>query len=59
MTHATVSVTMDDPRLSSPTNPVVIGHDLWIVNSRLADVFHGNAKPDDKFNVVRLDLVSP
>jgi sugar lactone lactonase YvrE len=59
MTHATVSATMDDARLQSPTNPVVVGRDLWIVNSRLADVFHGNAKPDDKFDIVRLDLESP
>jgi sugar lactone lactonase YvrE len=59
MTHATASATMDDARLQSPTNPVVIGSDLWIVNSRLADVFHGNASRDDTFNIVRLDLGAP
>ena len=59
MTHATVVSTLDDPRLQSPTNPVVIGRDLWIVNSRLADVFHGDAKPGDKFALVRLELGSP
>jgi sugar lactone lactonase YvrE len=59
MTHATVVANLDDARLQSPTNPVVVGRDLWIVNSRLADVFHGNASADDKFNIVRLDLEKP
>ncbi len=56
MSHGTVTATLTDPRLSSPTNPVIVGDALWIVDSRLADIFHGNAQPNDRFDVVRLRL---
>lgn len=48
--------TVTDPELRSPTTAAWDGDTLWVVSSRLLEIFHGMASPEDRFELVRVDL---
>jgi len=54
--HATIVRTIDDPRLRSPSTAVNVDGSLWVVNSRLAEIFHGATDPSDAFSLVRVNV---
>jgi hypothetical protein len=53
-TAGTIVKQIADPIFDSPSDGLKVGADLWIVNSRLGSVFHGEAQPSDKFELVRI-----
>ncbi|MGC4069420.1 MAG: hypothetical protein QM784_33165 [Polyangiaceae bacterium] len=55
-TSATLKDSISDPRFIAPSSAAKMGQSLWVVNSRLTEIFHGAAEPDDEFNLVRVEL---
>ena len=45
-----------DPRFRSPTTAARQGESLWVLNSRLLEIFHGVAAANDDFDLVRISL---
>jgi len=56
LTSAARTATLTDPRFRSPTSAARDGASLWVVDSRLLEIFHGVANPDDAFDLVRVTL---
>jgi hypothetical protein len=56
LTLATVTAKLGDPRFIAPSTAVRFGNSLWVVNSRLTEIFHGAAGPSDEFSLLRVDL---
>ena len=54
--HGTVERTLESPYFASPSTGIQVDGKLWIVNSRLADIFHGATDPTDKFELVSVDV---
>jgi hypothetical protein len=50
------TATLTDPRLRSPTTASRDGSALWVLDSRLLEIFHGNTQPEDEFDLVRVRL---
>lgn len=45
-----------DARLRSPTSVVRDGEAVWVLSSRLLEIFHGVADPEDDFDLIRVPL---
>jgi hypothetical protein len=58
LTQATVTAKLDDPRFIAPSTAVHFGNSLWVVNSRLTEIFHGAAGPSEEFSLLRVDLAT-
>lgn len=58
LTSARLVTRVADARFRSPTSAARDGDAVWVLSSRLLDIFHGNAMPDDAFELTRVTLPS-